>query len=96
MNFGKEFIIETTHGGVVVGFQKLLGLVLLLACAGCASTQQKIKEHKVKPWEKGNFTKPGMSWSSPGFEASIRDHIYFSKEASSGRAAAGGGGCGCN
>ena len=29
-------------------------------------------------------------------EAAIDDHIYFSKEASSGGRGFGGGGCGCN
>ncbi len=29
-------------------------------------------------------------------EAALDDHIYFSKEASSGGRGFGGGGCGCN
>ena len=34
--------------------------------------------------------------SSDPLEAAVDDHIYFSKEASSGGQGFGGGGCGCN
>jgi hypothetical protein len=37
-----------------------------------------------------------MSLDSAPLDAAIDDHIYFSKEASSGGRGFGGGGCGCN
>lgn len=50
----------------------------------------------VHPWEKGNLAKPSMSFEPDPLEAREKQHIYFSKEASSGGYGIGGGGCGCN
>lgn len=50
----------------------------------------------VQPWEKGNLAKKSMSFEPDALEARERQHIYFSKEASSGGYGIGGGGCGCN
>jgi hypothetical protein len=48
----------------------------------------------VEPWERDVLAQEAMQTTS--LESSIDDHIYFSKEASSGGRAHGGGGCGCN
>ena len=61
----------------------LLGLLL----AGCET---------VQPWERGSLARPEMQWQQDVMEASLRDHIHYSKEASSGGNGASGGGCGCN
>jgi hypothetical protein len=37
-----------------------------------------------------------MAWSGDPLESLLQDHIFFSKEASSGGDSAAGGGCGCN
>lgn len=50
----------------------------------------------VKPWQKGNLSRPEMSISAMPLETSLSDHIYFSKEGSSSGTAVSGGGCGCN
>lgn len=50
----------------------------------------------VEPWERDVLAKDEMQLVSSPLEASIDDHIYFSKEASSGGRGFGGGGCGCN
>ncbi len=50
----------------------------------------------VEPWERDVLAKDEMQLLSDPMEASIDDHIYFSKEASSGGRGFGGGGCGCN
>ena len=42
------------------------------------------------------LAKDSMQIVSDPLDASIDDHIYFSKEASSGGQGFGGGGCGCN
>jgi hypothetical protein len=42
------------------------------------------------------LARPEMSLDSAPLDAAIDDHIYFSKEASSGGRGFGGGGCGCN
>jgi hypothetical protein len=50
----------------------------------------------VKPWERDLMAKPEMQLDSAPIDSAIDDHIYFSKEASSGGRGFGGGGCGCN
>ena len=56
---------------------------------GCASLG-------VEPWQRGTLARDEMQVVSDPLEASVDDHIYFSKEASSGGRSFGGGGCGCN
>jgi Domain of unknown function (DUF4266) len=50
----------------------------------------------VKPWERGILAKPSMQLTADEVENALDEHIYFSKEASTGGQAIGGGGCGCN
>lgn len=50
----------------------------------------------VEPWERDVLAKEEMQLVSDPLEVAIDDHIYFSKEASSGGRGFGGGGCGCN
>ena len=61
--------------------------LILLALGGCAG---------VQPWERDVLARPEMSLDNAPLDAAIDDHIYFSKEASSGGRGFGGGGCGCN
>jgi hypothetical protein len=60
-----------------------------LALSGCASLG-------VQPWERDVLARPEMSLDAYALDAAIDEHIYFSKEASSGGRGFGGGGCGCN
>ena len=64
-------------------------LTLSATLAGCAGLG-------VQPWEREVLAKPEMSLDAHPLDAAIDDHIYFSKEASSGGRGFGGGGCGCN
>lgn len=57
------------------------------AVAGCAG---------VEPWDRDVLARPDMQIVSDPLEAATDEHIYFSKEASSGGQGFGGGGCGCN
>lgn len=50
----------------------------------------------VKPWERDLLAKPSMQLTADEVENALDEHIYFSKEASTGGSAIGGGGCGCN
>lgn len=50
----------------------------------------------VKPWERDLLAKPPMELTYHPLQQGFEDHIYFSKEASSGGQGFGGGGCGCN
>ncbi|HXS92743.1 MAG TPA: DUF4266 domain-containing protein [Steroidobacteraceae bacterium] len=67
--------------------KKIPLFLVLLGLAGCAG---------VQPWERDVLARPEMSLDSAPLDAAIDDHIYFSKEASSGGRGFGGGGCGCN
>jgi len=66
------------------GLAAVGALVLLNGCAG------------VQPWDRDVLARPEMQIVSDPVEAAADDHIYFSKEASSGGKGFGGGGCGCN
>jgi len=48
------------------------------------------------PWEKDLMAKPEMQVDSYAVLAAAEDHVYFSREASSGGRGFAGGGCGCN
>lgn len=50
----------------------------------------------VQPWERDLLAKKEMALTSSPIDSAFDDHIYFSKEASSGGKGFGGGGCGCN
>ncbi|MGD9841683.1 MAG: DUF4266 domain-containing protein [Steroidobacteraceae bacterium] len=65
----------------------LLALLCVGALAGCSSMG-------VKPWERDLHARADMQGSA--LDTAIDEHIYFSKEASSGGRGFAGGGCGCN
>jgi hypothetical protein len=50
----------------------------------------------VKPWQRDVLARREMQLNSDPLDAAIDDHLYFSKEASSGGRSFAGGGCGCN
>ncbi len=70
-----------------------LVLILLAVAAilfgGCASAG-------VEVWERDVLAKTEMQLNHNAVDRALDDHIYFSKEASSGGRGFGGGGCGCN
>ncbi|MEJ2620679.1 MAG: DUF4266 domain-containing protein [Candidatus Thiodiazotropha sp.] len=67
----------------------LAALPVVLLQAGCTNLG-------VEPWERGRLANPEMQLMSDPISAGLDDHIYFSKEASSGGRGFAGGGCGCN
>ena len=50
----------------------------------------------VQPWERGTLARPEMQLSSGRLNDAFYEHVYYSKEASSGGTGAAGAGCGCN
>jgi len=50
----------------------------------------------VKPWDRDLLARDEMRLDANPVDAAIDDHMYFSKEASSGGRSYAGGGCGCN
>ncbi|WP_396589137.1 DUF4266 domain-containing protein [Bermanella sp. R86510] len=67
----------------------LLACILTQLLVACSSMG-------VKPWERDVLARDDMALDSASMDAAFDDHIYFSKEASSGGQSFGGGGCGCN
>lgn len=70
---------------------RLSGLVLILAAATCGCTSLG-----VKPWERNLLARDDMLMDADAVDLALDEHIYFSKEASSGGQGFAGGGCGCN
>ena len=68
--------------------KKILLLALAAAALGGCTT--------VKPWEREVLARDDMQLDSNALDAALDDHIYFSKEGTSGGRGFGGGGCGCN
>jgi hypothetical protein len=69
-----------------------LGAILVLAglaalLGGCAT---------VHPWERAALADYTMRPDRDGLHNTMFEHIYFSREASSGGRGVGGSGCGCN
>jgi hypothetical protein len=70
---------------------KLPVRLLLIACIAILAACTP-----VAAWERGNLARPEMALESDPLEGALDDHVYFSKEASSGGNSTSGGGCGCN
>jgi hypothetical protein len=72
---------------------KWLELLLIFAgtvlVSGCSSLG-------VKPWQRNLLSREDMQLNADAIDNAIDDHLYFSKEASSGGRSFAGGGCGCN
>jgi Domain of unknown function (DUF4266) len=63
--------------------------LLTFALSGCAAMV-------VHPWDRDLLADKRMKLVPSSTERAIDDHIYFSKEGSTGGQTVGGGGCGCN
>jgi Domain of unknown function (DUF4266) len=64
-------------------------LCVVLGASGCSSLG-------VKPWERNVLARDDMLMDADPIDLALDEHIYFSKEASSGGQGFAGGGCGCN
>jgi hypothetical protein len=64
-------------------------LLTLLSLPACMLTP-------VQPWDRDLLAEEKMQLIPDPTESFIDEHIYFSKEGSSGGQGVGGGGCGCN
>ena len=62
-------------------------VVLASLAGGCAN---------VSPWERGTLSRYSMRPDRDPLSDLLAEHVYFTREASSGGRGVGGGGCGCN
>lgn len=63
--------------------------VLSFGLSGCSTMG-------VQPWERDVLAERGMEVDPDVIVTALDEHIYFSKEASTGGLGTAGGGCGCN
>jgi Domain of unknown function (DUF4266) len=69
--------------------QLVLMLGALILASGCTSLG-------VKAYDRDLLARDDMRLDANPVDAAIDEHLYFSKEASSGGRSYAGGGCGCN
>ncbi len=69
--------------------KKLMTLIAVLFLSACTL-------QKVNPWDRDILAREDMQPASNSINDGFDEHVYFSKEASTGGAGLGGGGCGCN
>lgn len=69
--------------------QKRVAILLFTAAlaAGCSA---------VAPYQRGYLARPDMAFEDAPGHARAIEKTYSAKEAASGGASVGGGGCGCN
>ncbi len=73
----------------MASFFRFLLILCILVTAACSSPG-------VKPWEREVLAQEDMLMDANALDLAFDEHIYFSKEASSGGQGFSGGGCGCN
>ena len=65
----------------------------IVACwSGCANTNLT----RVKPWERATLASYTMRPDRDPLQTAMAEHIYFSRETTTGGRGVGGSGCGCN
>ncbi|PKG55406.1 hypothetical protein CXF83_05870 [Shewanella sp. Choline-02u-19] len=67
----------------------IIAIAIAISLSACSSLG-------VEPWEKNQLARADMALDSEKLDLALDDHIYFSKEGSSGGRSLAGGGCGCN
>lgn len=69
--------------------KSIVAIAIIASLSGCAGLG-------VQPWEKDQLARADMALDAEKLDLALDDHIYFSKEGTSGGRAFAGGGCGCN
>jgi Domain of unknown function (DUF4266) len=70
--------------------------VAVVAAAVAVATSAGCTTLGVKPWERDILARPEMALDANPIDNAFDEHMYFSKESTSGGRGFGGGGCGCN
>lgn len=77
----------------------ILSTGLTASLSGCSfynATGEAFTTENVEPWQRDILAQDDMQLDPDGMRSFADEHIYFSKEASTGGRGVGGGGCGCN
>jgi hypothetical protein len=75
---------------------RLANRALLIAALVAATFCTACTAMGPRPWEKDLMARPEMQLVAYPLQTAADEHVYFSKEASSGGRGFAGGGCGCN
>ena len=75
---------------------KIIAIIASLLISACSTITNMTVSEDVKPWEKDVLAQEAMQMPQDKMFSYSDDHIFFSKEASTGGTGVGGGGCGCN
>jgi Domain of unknown function (DUF4266) len=82
--------MKTSHRPWARGLRLAAPTVLIAGLlAGCSAVG-------VAPWDRDLMAKRAMQFNSQPEVTAAMEHVYFSKEGSSGGRSFDGGGCGCN
>lgn len=76
-----------------------ISLGISLSTSSCSfynSVDQAFTMENVEPWQRDVLAQDDMQLDPDAMRTFADEHIYFSKEASTGGRGVGGGGCGCN
>ena len=73
-----------------------VSMSLICGASACSTAGNILAISDVNPWERGTLARDDMQIVNDALEQSVDEHIYFSKEASTGGMGVQGGGCGCN
>lgn len=76
--------------------QKISIILISLLMSACSTVKNMNVGEDVKPWEKDILAQQAMQFPQDKMFSFSDEHIFFSKEASTGGSGVGGGGCGCN
>ena len=77
----------------------IITISLSLFMSGCSvfhSAGQAFSMEDVQPWQRDVLAQDDMQLDPDAMRTFADEHIFFSKEASTGGRGVGGGGCGCN
>ena len=74
----------------------LLGFTKVITATALAAGLLSACSVGPKAWDHDLLAKQGMQLNTHPHLTAFHEHIYFSKEASSGGRTFDGGGCGCN
>ena len=87
----KNDAVSRKTWGKTCGRKMLTAIAIFTAIqlGGCANLG-------VQSWERDLLAQEEMALNADPVDLGLDDHIYFSKEATSGGRSFAGGGCGCN
>lgn len=72
-------------------FFSVLAILGAMAAASCVTGCTA-----VQPWERGTLSDYTMRQDRDPLADTLKEHVYFTREAAAGGRGVGGGGCGCN